>query len=273
MSGSVARIGVAMTVVVPTYRMTVTMNRKSSVERDKVMNTWHFIAPSGTPTSTDFGNMMNVYKEFLESIRSWFSATLAGQPDSLLVEFWKLTAEKPPPGTGLGPPVSSGQMGWTTPPSTVGYPSEVSSCITLDGTTVLDAEHGTGGTRPASRKRNRKYVGPLAATAGSADPTTSEIRPTVTFRTALTNAILTHLINAAIAKGWALTGFSPTNWQTFPLKSVWVDDAFDTQRRRGEEPTIQTLVPTPGAFDAFVEAHAREGQVLELDALGNLRRS
>lgn len=260
-----------MTVVVPTYRLTATMKRKSGIEKDSTMNTWHFIAPSGLPSAGDYGNMMNVYQGFLDAIANDLSNVFRTETDVCSIEFFKYTAERPPPGTGLGPPTAVGfTQGWASAPTLNGYPSEVATCISLDGTSVTDAEHGTGGTRPAARKRNRKYIGPLAEHTGTADTVTKEVRPNGTWRNALTQAVVNQLINAAVAKGWALTGFSPTQWQTFPVKNVWVDDAFDTQRRRGELPTLQTALPAPGALEAYMEAHRREGHPLHVNDMGQL---
>lgn len=246
------------------------MPKKSGIERDAVQNTWHFIAPSGTPTSQDFLNCMTEYRLFLDAIAPYLGHSLSSTGTGQLCEFFKLTAERPPPGTGLGPPVFSGNIQFTIGPSTASLPSEVSTCISLDGTKVTDAEEGAGNTRPASRKRNRKYIGPMAVNTQDDIPVTGESRPLLTIRNALINAVVNNLINGMITKGWALTGFSPTNWQTFPVLNVWADNAWDIQRRRGEDPTTKALVPTPQTLPALREALEREGWELEDDGFGNL---
>jgi hypothetical protein len=259
-----------LTVVVPTYKFVCTMPKKSGIERDAVMNTWHFIAPSGTPTAQDFLNAMTEYRLFLDDIHNYLGGSLSGTGGGQLCEFFKLTAERPPPGTGLGPPVFSGNIQFTTAPTTAQLPGEVSICISLDGTKITDAEEGTGGTRPASRKRNRKYIGPVGVNTQDSIPTTNESRPLATVRQILVNAVISRLIDGLIAKGWALTGFSPTNWQTFPVLSVWSDNAWDIQRRRGEDPTSKVQEATPQTLPALRAAMGREGLELLEDGFGNL---
>lgn len=263
-----------MTVVVPTFRTVVTLHKKSGIEADSVQNVWHFIAPAGNPSTPQFGDMMNILKDFYDLLSTDLGGSLSSGVNPIFIEFTKLTAERPPPGIGLGPPIINGAVQWLNPPPTAtGYPEEVCTCVTLDGTTALDSEGGVTGPHPAARKRNRKYIGPLNAGTGSAGSPTYEVRPTVTWRSKLAQAVLDILITKALTKGWSLTGFSPTLWQTFPPHNLWVDDAFDTQRRRGEAATTHTVVPTPLAVDAFIDAHAAAGVTLFLDATGNLRRA
>jgi len=259
-----------LTVVVPTYKFVCTMPKKAGIERDAGQNTWHFIAPSGTPTAQDFLNMMGVYKAFLDDLHTYFGASLSGTGAGQLCEFFKLTAEKPPPGTGLGPPQFFGNIQFATAPTNSQLPGECAICVSLDGTKITDAEEGTGGTRPASRKRNRKYIGPVSVTTNESVPTTNESRPLQTARNAIVNAVINQLIGAAINKGWSLTGFSPTNWQTFPVLNVWSDNAWDIQRRRGEDPTSKYELPTPQTLPALQAALEREGWTLDDDGFGNL---
>lgn len=262
-----------MTVVVPTYRVAVTLHKKSGIPADSSMNVWHFIAPSGAPTTPQFGDMMNIIKDFYDNLSFELSSTHAGGATPIFIEFTKLTAEKPAAGSGLGPPIINGAVAWQTVPAQNGYPAEVCTCVSLDGTTTSDSEGGTTGPHPAARKRNRKYIGPLATGVGAPDATTNEVRPTVTWRTQLAQAVLDILITKALTKGWSLVGFSPKNWQTFPVHNVWVDNAFDTQRRRGEAPSIHTVVPTPQGVEGFIEVARANGITYVQNALGQVERA
>lgn len=260
-----------MSIAVPAYKVVVTTQRRSGKPEDAVMNTWHYIAPSGTPNSTDFGNWMNHYRSFIDSISTSWSGALSNSPIGITVEHTRLPQEKPPPGTGIGPPVSTGALGFTVGPATVGYPAEVSVCITLDAASVLDSEVGAGDTRPAARKRNRKYIGPLSVNTGESEPTTNETRVSSTFRNLLSQKFVEHMVTGMKAAGWAITTFSPTLWQVFPPHKIWVDNAFDTQRRRGEAPTLRLETPTPAAVEGFVDAHSAVGVELFVDSTGNIR--
>jgi hypothetical protein len=262
-----------LTVVVPTYKTVVTIQRKSGIDRDAVQNVFHLAAPSGAPSSTDFGNAMGHIKNFYDDIASALSSCLSVAPNSILVEFTKLTAEKPAPGTGLGPPQSAGTVSFATGPVTVGLPSEVSACLTLDGTVITDAEEGPGGIRPASRKRNRKYIGPLSVNASTAESVTLEPKLTSQVRALIIQAFLEELVTGLESKGWLPMVFSPTLWSVLPILSVWIDNAFDTQRRRGEDATSRQTDPMPAmALQAFIAKHHELGVHLEHNSMGNLVR-
>lgn len=108
------------------------------------------------------------------------------------------------------------------PISPSNLPGEVALCTSYRGPLI------SGGI-PA-RRRGRLYIGPLNAATldtGSANPA----RPIAAFRTVL--AETTERLAAASTLGarwvvWSRVGNSAT-----PIEFGWVDNAFDTQRRRG----------------------------------------
>lgn len=261
-----------MTISIPTFKVVTTLERKSGIERDRVQNTWHYLAPSQTPTSTNYGEWMGQWQLFMDDLHTSMSGCLGIGPEALRVEFFQLTAEKPPPGSGLGPPRSAGNMAWLTAPSAAGLPAEVSICLSLDGTTVLDSEGGPTGPRPAARKRNRKYIGPLGQGVVQAAASTLEAVVVPAIRSLILSAWDARMNVGMATKGWNPVVFSPTLWATNPIKTTWVNDAFDTQRRRGEDPTIKTEDVIEGSTAAYVARHQEFGIELHEDAMGVLRR-
>lgn len=261
-----------MTIAVPSFKVVTTIQRRSGIERDAVQNTWQYTGPTANPTSGDFGAWMNNYKAFLDAIHLQLGSCLSGSPTGIHVEFFKMTPEKPLPGTGLGPPVGLGDMGFTTAPSTASLPGEVSICLTLDGVETVDSERGPGGTRPAARKRNRKYLGPLGQTALSIAANTLEAVVSQALRDNLNAAFKTHMYDAMKGAGWGATIFSPTNWQVYPILRTWVDNAFDTQRRRGQDADLRSTTELPAAKEDFVEQSNRLGDHLVIDELGHVLR-
>jgi hypothetical protein len=257
-----------MTVVVPTWKIVTTIQRKSGIEADAVQNVWYYGSPSGIPTSTDYGNWMNTYTGFLDAQPNIWSSVLDNGPGKVTAEFTKLPAEKTP---ALGPPTQFLASSWAGSTSD-GYPSEVSVVVSLDGTSVTDAEVGPGGTRPAQRKRNRKFLGPLAEANGVSEPITKEVRPSTPFLTQLLQDYITHMITNMLTIDWTPYIFSPTNWQVYPVKLLWADNAFDTQRRRGEEATLKNEELAPGTTEAFIEQHAKVGVRLVDNGFGQLVR-
>jgi len=102
-------------------------------------------------------------------------------------------------------------------------PRECAICVSFQGTQI-------SGVRQA-RRRGRIYLGPVASATTLA--TTGLIASTATaaIRTAAENL----LIASAAASNWAWIVWSPTADEGAPVDNGWVDDAFDTQRRRGTD--------------------------------------
>lgn len=99
------------------------------------------------------------------------------------------------------------------------------------------ADPGTLVDRPRQRLTGRVYIGPLAASASVTDADFRP-RPAANLRTRLLDSA-EDLWNAAIAAGWTWEVWSRVLAATAPIVSAEVDDAFDTQRRRGVNPTVR----------------------------------
>lgn len=258
-----------MTIAIPTYKVVVTMERKSGIEKDRVMNTWVYSAPSSSPATGDFTAWILNYKAFLDDMHLYYANCMSGAPGAISVDFTRLTTNAPPPGTGLGPPAFHGVTEMTAP-ITQGLPAETAAVVTLDGTSITDSEEGAGGTRPAARKRNRKYIGPLATTALGTMATILESNFATAFRDELVQRTISRLVTNMASSGWGLQAFSKVNWATAPPHSIWVDDAPDVQRRRGIDPSTKTTQPVPGSLLELVKEQYRAvGRVLEDDGVGN----
>lgn len=107
-------------------------------------------------------------------------------------------------------------------------PSEVAMCLSFQGEKV-------SGTSQA-RRRGRIYLGPLAA-----DGVASDGRPSST----LTTAVRTFGVNLLAGSGPSPATYLWTVWSTVDdgpvtVDNGWVDNAFDTQRRRGIQPTTRS---------------------------------
>jgi hypothetical protein len=95
------------------------------------------------------------------------------------------------------------------------------------------------GDRNLPRSRGRIYVGPLAANAGIADG--GDVRVAPGLRTAIANACQT--MAAYVLPQWVQR--STVNGALHVVTAGWVDNAFDTQRRRGQKATTRTTWPAP----------------------------
>jgi hypothetical protein len=113
-------------------------------------------------------------------------------------------------------------------PSGNPLPSEVAICLSMQGPRSAGF--------PQARRRGRVYIGPLA------DGNNTAGRPTAASSTALANNVLTlkNTINA-LPSGASLAVWSGVDSAAVEVTNGWIDNAFDTQRRRGLAWTSRTL--------------------------------
>ena len=106
-------------------------------------------------------------------------------------------------------------------------PEEVAACATLHGSVP-----------PASaRRRGRIYIGPLNQNAIQNGTSSTRCKPDEGFINVLAAACARVIDTPLIA--WSIRSTRPAvNY--VPIVSGYVDDAFDTQRRRGTDPTART---------------------------------
>lgn len=116
-----------------------------------------------------------------------------------------------------------------TPVATTNLPGEVALCTSYRGPLV-------SGALPA-RRRGRLYIGPLNTGAVSASGTASA-RPSAAFRSTLSAATEELASESTLGCRWVV--WSRVNSEATAIEYGWVDDAFDTQRRRGVAATTRT---------------------------------
>jgi hypothetical protein len=103
-------------------------------------------------------------------------------------------------------------------------PNELACCLSY--ATVDDPEQST------ARRRGRIYVGPLAASAVNADRPDSILRDFI-----LDFGELLGSAGNAGNSTWRMKSQVDNVYAT--IESIWVDDAWDVQRRRGLAPTLR----------------------------------
>lgn len=106
------------------------------------------------------------------------------------------------------------------------YPGEVACCLSYYA------------ERNLPRNRGRLYIGPLLAS--SATVSTTEVVPTQAFVDALIDGGA-NLIGTTEDVTWGLVSQMDQDFKV--VTNLWVDNAYDTQRRRGREPTARTVWP------------------------------
>lgn len=211
-------------------RAQVAIPRDTSVPEDISVNVFHFITPS--TVSSGAASIQSQLITFYQAIDAFLSPLVAS-PATLKV----YDLEEPAPRV----PVFTGTIS-LTPAASGLLPEECALCVSYQATRVAGQNQ--------ARRRGRIYLGPLAsATVISAG---GRAAVDATARSAIVAAAdaLSEPPGGLDAQ-WAV--FSPTTagaepWSGaalssafYPVDNGWVDDAFDTQRRRGPDAQTRSL--------------------------------
>jgi hypothetical protein len=121
-------------------------------------------------------------------------------------------------------------------------PSEVAICLSYHGSYGSDFEFSPG-QRPRQRDRGRIFVGPLIRTVVDMDGTTHRPKPSGSVQTSLQQAAAR--LQAALVPDITWVVWSRKNASVKAVTEVSVDDAFDTQRRRGERAIARAITVLP----------------------------
>lgn len=211
--------------------VTVRMPFEGGLARDVAENTFHFIYP-GEDISAN-------YEGFRTRLEDFYN-TEAVATSVAVTDF-------------IGPMVNRSEV-------TIGYADIVTATGIYDGETVwepfdLDAAEGTpgqwpsevalcmtfGGTStpplPVAQRRGRIYIGPLGDNGDTLDPNGNN-RPTGTIRNTIAEAGTRLADSGGAGLDWMV--YSRVARSLTLVRGGWIDDAWDTQRRRGMDPTART---------------------------------
>lgn len=196
----------------------------SNLPVDRVINVFHFIGPglyaadqpnaelavagfynTGTGQSTTIGSWLSPWVQRSAEMRSYDLDTV-------------------PPRVPTVAPLGLGATAGN------GYAEEVAMCLSYRGALPSTA-----------RRRGRIYIGPLKESAIEAAHAGSPAAPVTALVTDLTVAA-TRLAND-LSVDWAVHSTVPTS-NFVPIVAGWVDNALDTQRRRGPDATTRQLWTT-----------------------------
>ncbi len=218
----------------------VTLDRVGGLPEDVVVNTWHFeddstgIGDSGGIAQNGPGLVARL-QAFYESIgQSLLGSALTGTGTVKLYDW----------GDPL-PRIPRRVATISFPKGTTCYPAEVALVLSFKAADLA-------GGIPA-RRRGRVYLGPIKVAAGVNDPDARDVRPS--------EATMTSVLNAAKAMAdggpgaFKLATYSPTQAAlTGGADAAWndvaelrIDNAFDTQRRRGAARSKRMRVSLTGA--------------------------
>jgi hypothetical protein len=199
----------------PQYSLQITIWPTSNLQADASVANWSLGAADDASAIAAVPEFTNVHK----GIQSYYSS-LVRQSDHT----WKLydRADTPPRA-----PVATGTWSFAGAPAGDSLPKEVALCLSFQGAPL-------SGT-PQSRRRGRIYMGPLRTSALGTDG-----RPVAGLITQLKDAGDNLLAASEAAASWIWVVYSPTSGLETTITNGWVDNEFDTQRRRGRVPTSRT---------------------------------
>jgi hypothetical protein len=201
----------------PIVRILNTWTAASGDPADNVTNTFHMLDEAGLSNPT---NMANLVWDFyatdagLGAITDFFTiGQLTGVCVQKLYNLDDALPRAPILEVDRFVPLTSGD----------GLPSEVSLCMSYQGAKVSGENQ--------ARRRGRIYLGPFKVSANNNG------RPSGDLVGALAGqaAELLAASNSSLNERWVV--YSPTSDAAVQVVGGWVDNAWDTQRRRGVSPT------------------------------------
>ena len=213
-------------------RVQACLERDTGLPVDRFCNTFYFVTPlPGPATAADLDEAEELVIQFYNapagtsnSVGQYMSSLLkAGQ--SHTVKIYDMTAPKPRP--VIREAKFSIDFATKQP-----MPAEVAVCLSYKA----DSQPGV----LPGRLRGRVYVGPLGVDSISSTINDGDVAPHAALMLALRDASI--LLLAAGGPPTAPTGlqwvvYSPTRAKASIITSTYVDNAFDTQRRRGGRAT------------------------------------
>jgi hypothetical protein len=218
----------------------------SGIARDAVVNTFNFALDAyADMTAVDTALGPDVVDFYTHTNTSYKVGEYLGYSrdrtaDVCLVKWYDLDGHLD--GSPHGSPAITRTFSLPAPNSAIGgiMPTEVCAVLSVHSAYGSDPEF-SGATRPRARDRGRVYVGPLVPAAMGLVTTILDTELTTSFRTDLTVAaarLITASTGHAVDAEWAV--WSRTRAALTAITGGWVDNAPDTQRRRGSRPTVRT---------------------------------
>lgn len=209
-----------MSVLANHYISTVTFSPKSNLAKDAITNTFHWTRKDGVSEVVD---MANAIEPLLEAFYSTFASVLAG--DVITPGATLRTYDGSLPIGDRVPDVRLLTIG--TYGSGTQYPAEIALCLSFVG------------GRNLPRRRGRVYIGPFVASGGQTGISAGDGRPSTGIVSTVSDAGAELMNDAAATTQLNWTVFSPTANDMHSVTGGWVDNAWDTQRRRGTAASLR----------------------------------
>jgi len=200
-------------------RVQAIIKTDDAISENYVTNSW-CIDCANYPSDSELDEYVVDFDQFYTTMTGFFGNTVAQNGHEL--KFYDLSQTVPP-----NYPIAIKTFDLASNPSTDGLPSEVALCLSMQG--------AKSSGFPQARRRGRIYFGPLhAGTTADGRPTTAVINALAAAADALATGLLAST-NSAILSIWSVANAAAVH-----VNDGWVDNAWDTQRRRGIDRTTRT---------------------------------
>lgn len=220
------------------YLIQTRMSAASLLPQDTIVNDFAFRRAAGAPSDAQLDQLMFYVGEFFRAgevaadrvghyISEWISREVTHE-----IAAYKIQAGN------LGSPART--MDWLGPVASgtqTSMPPEVAAVVSFHGN-LTGVQEEAGATRPRARRRGRIFVGPLNGLA--IDEHLPDAR-LAAFFTGVLRSQCVDLADNVAALGWSWSVWSRANAELYPVVGGWTDNAPDTQRRRGVQPTARVV--------------------------------
>lgn len=217
--------------------------------RDKVVNTFVFDATNGIGVAAIEALTMDIAAfynnaDVQPSLGAYMGSSRTRAVQACGIRYYDLTGHLN--GTPHGSPIFERAFTLAAAAQASEFPQEVALAVTLHGfnrdiqpvEAPDDLDADTGPERPRQRRTGKVYLGPFHDNAG--DMATGVNRPEADLINSALNACV-RLRNQAANEGNIWSVWSRANQSLYSVEFASVDNAWDTQRRRGVGPTARTL--------------------------------
>lgn len=200
----------------PLFRATVIIKSVSNLIEDASTNTYHFDAD----TVGDLAAINTQLQLAYQAMRTHYSNLMSQNGHE--IKWYRLSDAKP------RAPVRIDTFNFTTAPAGPPLPTEVAMVVSFQG------QKSSG--QPQARRRGRVFLGPLPTTAIDGSAYIASVT-----RLAALNAFAALLDASQLATTWKWAVYSTVNGTGVPVDNGWIENAFDTQRRRGRIATSRNV--------------------------------
>lgn len=212
----------------------IRMTRDGDLAEDTTTNTLYFESIDTPLLESDCADIAATINLFYGAFDQYLATTI--NPSLCTMRFYDMADPSP------RIPVSEEPLTITPGTATPTLPAEVAACLSFR------AEISSGDDR--ARRSGRIYLGPF--TTGVLEIGTQDCRVSSTFAGFVNTGV--GFLKTPVDNGgriWTWSVFSPStnadnggsnpNLAAWPVASYWMDNAFDTQRRRGTKPTARVI--------------------------------